>query len=433
MIQTDSAKCSATLNTTTSRNETPVAQPENYDATGNRERVARLRERGVDVWGPERVYVAADVPLENIEPGASIYLATLSGPELRIGRGSRIGISGHARVAGCQIGRGVELGAGTYEGGTFLDDAVVRGFAEIRPGTLLEEQVDSAHTVAFKNTILTATVVTGSLINYCDLFMSGGTSRSDHSEVGSGVIHFNFDPRGDKYGTLVGDVRGVLLRSAPVFVGGQCGLAGPLHIDFGSVIAAGSLVRRDVGPAVVHFENFETQQVADFDREIYLGLKRKFLTTAKLIGNLWALEAWYEQVRLPFADDYQKPLYRAAQGQARAHIAERIKRLEKIIGKLERSIEKSAASADSLLQKFHGEHRRLIECRGRIVEILSGGVPDSRAPAAFLGNYEQARHAQSHIDAVRKLDASAAEAAAGWLQQIAEHPVKLLDEMLRRA
>ncbi len=408
-----------------------MAHPENYDEIANRERIVRLRECGVDVWGPERVYVAADVPLENIEPGASICQATLSGAGLRIGRGSRIGTSGHARVADCQLGREVELGAGTYEGATFLDGAVVRGFAEIRPGTLLEEQVDAAHSVAFKNTILTATVVTGSLINYCDLFMSGGTSRSDHSEVGSGVIHFNFDPRGDKYGSLIGDARGVLLRSAPIFVGGQCGLVGPLHIDFGSVVAAGSVVRRDVPAGVVHFEKLENQQAGSFDREIYTGLKRKFLTTAKLIGNLRALDAWYEQVRLPFADDYQKPLYRAAQQQARAHVAERIQRLEKIIAKLERSIAKTTASGAEPLAKFHGEHRRLIECQPRIVEVLAR--PDSGAPApvAFLEQYETGRASIAHIDAVRRLDASAAEAAAGWLDQIAQEPVRLLDEMLR--
>jgi UDP-N-acetylglucosamine/UDP-N-acetylgalactosamine diphosphorylase len=408
-----------------------VAQLETYNETANRERVARLKESGVDVWGPERVYVAADVPLGNIEAGASIYQATLSGPGLRIGRGSRIGVSGHARVADCQIGRDVELGAGTYEGATFLDGAVVRGFAEIRGGTLLEEQADAAHTVAFKNTILTATVVTGSLINYCDLFMSGGTSRTDHSEVGSGVIHFNFDPRGDKYGSLIGDVRGVLLRSAPVFVGGQCGLVGPVHIDFGSVIAAGSLVRRDVGAGIVHFENFESQQVSDFDREIYTGLKRKFLTTAKLIGSLRALDAWYEKVRLPLADDYQRPLYRAAQQQARSHITERVQRLDKIIAKLERSLEKSAKLADSAVSKFHAEHRHLIERRGRILEVLSADAPDSTVPEAFARAYETQRRSQSHVDAVRKVDDAAAQAATAWLDRIAEEPVRLLAETLR--
>ena len=86
------------------------------------------------------------------------------------------------------------------------------------------------------------------MINFCDALLTGGTSRSDHSEIGSGAVHFNFDPRGDKWGSLFGDVRGVLLKSAPIFLGGQCGLVAPLHVDFGAVTAAGSIVRRDVGP-----------------------------------------------------------------------------------------------------------------------------------------------------------------------------------------
>ena len=260
-----------------------------YDEDANRQRVAELQSRGVDVWGPERVYVDADVNLDNLEPGSSIQQATLRGPELRIGRGTRIGASGHALIENCQIGRKVELGAGSYQGATILDETRIRGFAEIRPGTLIEEQVEAAHSVAFKNTVLTATVVTGSLINYCDIFMSGGASRDDHSEVGSGVVHFNFDPRGDKWSSLVGDVRGALLRSRPIFVGGQCGLVGPLHVDFGAVLAAGSVVRRDVAADRVQWETAESGVIEGFDAEIYTGLRRKFLATAppgrQLVGS----------------------------------------------------------------------------------------------------------------------------------------------------
>ena len=263
-----------------------MSRNEPYDETGNRERVAKLRDAGVDVWGPERVYVSADVKLETIQAGVAIHNATLAGEDLRIGRGTRIGASGHALVSNCQIGRDVELGAGSYEGATILDGARVRGYAELRPGTLLEEQTDTAHNVAFKNTVLTANVVTGSVINYCDVFMSGGTSRTNHSEVGSGVVHFNFDPRGDKWSSLIGGVTGVLLRSAPIFVGGQCGLVAPVQVDFGAVLAAGSVIRGDVGPERVHFESAENGVIEDFDAEIYAGLKRKFLATAKIVGNL---------------------------------------------------------------------------------------------------------------------------------------------------
>ena len=407
-----------------------MTHPEPYDAVGNRQRVFELRDRGVDVWGPEKVYVAADVPLENIEPGVVIRQANLGGPELQIGRGARIGVSGHAHVANCQIGRDVELGAGTYDTATILDGARVRGFAELRPGTLLEEQVEAAHSVAFKNTVLTATVVAGSLINYCDLFTSGGTSRTNHSEVGSGVVHFNFDPRGDKWGSLIGDVRGLLLRSAPIFVGGQCGLVAPLQVGFGSVTAAGSVVRGDVEDNRLHFENAEGRSIEDFDPEIYAGLRRKFLTTALLIGNLRALDRWYELVRLPFAEDYQKPLYRAAQQQCRIHIAERIERLQKVIDKLDRSITKSSESGDDRLIACQDEHRRLIEHREQIVAILTSEPESSPAPAEFLTPYEKARCALSHIDALRQVGDEATQSAAEWIYSVAREPAARLGELL---
>ena len=352
-----------------------------YDESANRQRVSKLQSRGVDVWGPERVYIDADVNLDNIEPGSSIHHATLRGPDLRIGRGTRIGATGHALIENCQIGRNVELGAGSYQGATILDEARIRGFAEVRPGTLIEEQVEAAHSVAFKNTVLAATVVTGSLINYCDIFMSGGTSRENHSEVGSGVIHFNFDPRGDKWSSLVGDARGVLLRSRPIFVGGQCGLVGPVHIDFGAVLAAGSDVRRDIAGERVQWEAAENRVIEGFDPEIYTGLRRKFLTTARLIGNLWALDAWYRAVRLPAAAAHEKPLYQAAREQLRLHVAERVKRLTKIIDKLERSIEKSSASGDTGLISCQAEHRLLIEKRRDLRDALTkapDGLPRPR-------------------------------------------------------
>ena len=103
-----------------------------YDDGGNRLRLARLSDRGVDVWGAERVYVSEEVPLENIEPGAALYDATLQGASTRVGAGSKIGVSGHARLSDCQVGCDVELGAGSFDGATFLDGAKMRGWAEAR-------------------------------------------------------------------------------------------------------------------------------------------------------------------------------------------------------------------------------------------------------------------------------------------------------------
>ncbi len=389
-----------------------------YDEAGNRERVAALRQKGVDIWGPERVYIADDVNLDWIAPGAEIRHASLKGRTLRIGHGARIGISGHALVKDCQIGRNVTLGAGTFQGATLLEGASVRGFAELRPGTLLEEETEAAHTVAFKNTILTAGCVTGSIINYCDVFMSGGTSRDDHCEVGSGAIHFNFDPRGDKWGSLIGDARGLLLRSAPVFVGGQCGIVGPAHIGFGAITAAGSVVRKNIGADIVSFESAGNVEIAGFDREIYAGLKRKFLATAKLIGNLWAFDRWYETIRLPHATDEERPFFEAARSQASIHINERVGRLAKIIKKLPRSIEKSTAGTDSKLQRYRDEHRMLTGCWPSLEALLSTAPESPAAPAAFVDGYREARASgKNHVAAVKSSDAGTAETAT-WLSQI---------------
>ena len=398
-----------------------------YDEGGNRLRIARLSDRGVNVWGSDRVYIADDVPIESIEPGATIYHATITGEKTFIGRGSKVGQSGHARVHDCQIGRDCEIGAGTYESATLLEGATVRGFAEVRPGTLLEEQVEAAHSVAFKNTILTATCVTGSILNFCDLFMSGGISRADHSEVGSGVVHFNFDPRQDKWGSLMGDARGVLLRSAPVFVGGQVGLVAPIHIDFGAVVAAGSIVRHDVSAGCVHFETARTQNVEGFDREVYTGLKRKLQTTAKLIGNLWALSTWYAIVRLPFADSDQTALYEAAREQIQRHIDERVKRINKVIRKLPRSLEKAG---DRMRADQRVEHTMLIERLSQIEgALIRPGT--AAAPESFLREYELARKGKSHVDSVRAVSEDAAGHASRWLAELAAAPGRRLESVFQ--
>ena len=401
-----------------------------YDDAGNRERIAHLAACGVDVWGPERVYVAADVPLGNIEAGSSLINVNLSGPDTRIGRGSRIGLSGLARVENCQIGRGVELGAGSYQNATLLDSARVRGFAEVREGTLLEEHVDVAHSVAFKNTVLTATVVTGSLINFCDIFMSGGTSRDDHSEVGSGAIHFNFDPRGDKWSSMLGDATGVLLRSAPVFIGGNSGVVGPVAVDYGAVVAAGSIVRRDIGPNCVHVEVMRSHETQPFDRERYGLLGRKFIQTARVVGNLHALDAWYEHVRLSSIADYQKPLYEAARRQIERHIAERARRIQKIVDKLDRSIKKWEQTPGDSGTRCINEHRLLIENQESIAKALVERGAVLPPPEDVVGTYQQHDATSSHVSRIRSLDDSTAAAFAEWLRTIATGAADRMRELV---
>jgi len=74
------------------------------------------------------------------------------------------------------------------------------------------------------------------------------TSRKNHSEIGSSYIHFNLLPTRTRLPlSLIGDVPGgVMHDQAPIFLGGQGGLVGPVRIAYGTVIPAGTIMRQDI-------------------------------------------------------------------------------------------------------------------------------------------------------------------------------------------
>jgi acetyltransferase-like isoleucine patch superfamily enzyme len=398
-----------------------------YDDHGNRDRVRVLSDRGVTVWGPERVFVGDDVQLDRICSGAVLMHATITGSNTFIGRGAQIGTSGLARIHDAQIGSDAALGAGTYENCVLLPGAKARGFAELRPGTVLEEDSEVGHNVGLKNTVFTVGAVAGSLINFCDVFLTGGSSRSDHSEVGSGAIHFNFDARGDKFGSLMGDATGCLLRSRRIFVGGNSGVVAPVHLAFGSVIAAGSIVRKDVAENQLS-SGHPPASSGNYDLDRYFDLSRKFITTADLVGNLHALRAWYEDIRLPYSGSGERPLYQAADAEFARHIQHRSKEVAKIIGKLENSLAKECMNSEDI--SFCEQHRMLLESRDRIQAFLVREEYPA-APQRLILDYERLRKTQNHVEAVRSLTEDASRAAALWLREIASRPHLEMEALFR--
>ncbi|MDA1236541.1 MAG: hypothetical protein O3A53_17285, partial [Acidobacteria bacterium] len=124
-------------------------------------------------------------------------------------------------------------------------------------------------------------------------------------------------------------------------------------------------------------------------------------------------------VRLAYADERLKPLYESARRHATDHINERVKRLEKIIAKLPRSLEKAEAPGQADLKDVRGQHRKLIENQKAIVELLRTAPEAPLAPERFLSEYEGARGTRSHVEAIQGLRAEAAGSAASWLSGIA--------------
>ena len=211
-----------------------------------------LEAQGVTVIDRRQTYLDDAVDISRICRGVVLYPGTrLVGARTFVGPGAKVGIEGPAVLEDTIIGENAEVASGYLKEAVMLRDTRVGSNAHIRVGTLLEEEASTAHAVGLKHTILMSFVTMGSLINFCDGLISGGRSRKEHTEVGSGFIHFNFTPRGqsgDKATpSLIGDVaHGVFLRQPRIFLGGLSGMVGPQKVGFGSLTVAGQVIRREV-------------------------------------------------------------------------------------------------------------------------------------------------------------------------------------------
>lgn len=388
-------------------------------------KVQALLARGVVIPHPGSVLVADDVDVQRIAPGVTIHPGCrLSGSRLSIGPDSELGAEAPAVVENCQLGRAVELKGGFFSGSTFLDQSNMGGGAHVRPGCLLEEESGGAHTVGLKQTILMPYTVLGSLVNFCDILMAGGTSRKNHGEVGSSYIHFNFTPHQDKAtASLVGDVpRGVMLDQAPNFLGGQGGLVGPARIGFGNILPAGTIWRGDAleDGNILSARPVRESAPRPYDPRIYRGVARIFAANLHYIGNLRALQAWYRQVRKSFmqGDPFARACYDGALSRIEECLAERIKRLQEFTAKLPTSI--------SALPQGHPE-RTVQEAVVAAWPDLATAVGQEPGPAVgeryrdiFLEALGKAKGGP-YLAVIPGLAVEQRRAGSAWLQSMVEH------------
>lgn len=269
--------------------------------------INELIRQGVRIPHPGMVHIADEVDIKRIAGDCVLHPGCrLTGRDLSIGPRCVLGDEAPLTLNNCQLGADVKISGGYAAESTFLDGASVGSSAHIRPGVLLEEKAQVAHAAGLKQTILLPRVVTGSLINFCDCLMAGGTGRGVHSEVGSSYIHFNYTPRGDKAtASLFGDVpRGVLLDQPPIFLGGQGGAVGPVRVDFGVFIPAGVILRRDVlaGQAAPKPGPDPATPLVNYPFGEYRSIDRIIRNCLVYAGNILALREWYGCVRTLFAN-----------------------------------------------------------------------------------------------------------------------------------
>jgi bifunctional UDP-N-acetylglucosamine pyrophosphorylase/glucosamine-1-phosphate N-acetyltransferase len=300
----------------------------------NSSKVKALIKKGVAIPNPDSIEIGNDVVLEKISgEGTVIYSGCkIYGNSTLILHGAKIGQEGPVTIDNCQVGPQVDLKGGFFRNAVFLKKASLGFGSYVREGTILEEEANVAHTVGLKQTILFPFVTLGSLINFCDCLMSGGTSLKNHSEVGSSYVHFNYTPNQDKATpSLIGDVpRGVMLNQLPIFLGGQGGLVGPCRLEFGTVIAAGSTYRKDeLKPGRLIFTAGGKGGSVPFIPGIHYDIKRKVLNNIVYIANLMALFQWYMHVRSLFnSRDFPDALYDGLVEKLSMAIDERITKLK---------------------------------------------------------------------------------------------------------
>lgn len=410
--------------------------------TGAKDLLAALQARGVIVHAPEAT-VVADVDPERIEPGVEIFPGTtIRGERTLLGAGTRLGLAGGGYFDSVATGRNVTLYGGYFHDAVFLDGVTLRGHAEARAGTLLEEGAEGGHHVGLKMTILMPFVVVGSLVNFCDALFAGGTSRRNHSEIGSTLALYNFTPWGDKFASLFGDVpRGVFLRSLPIFLGGQTQVVSPVKIGYGSVIAAGCAVRGNVPEERLYGEAAPSLDLP-FDRASTRRLPMALRNTAEYIANLWCLRHWYSRVRLPVAagDARLEQLYARAMEQLEAGIEERLQRLDNMMGRLANEGQRRGASGAG--DRRAAPSRRspsatlapLVERWPELRAILATEPPEPRPTpngkglAHIVAGFRAGRqkgHDLRYVDFIKGLSAEAVRDGQAHLQ-------RYIDGMLER-
>jgi bifunctional UDP-N-acetylglucosamine pyrophosphorylase / glucosamine-1-phosphate N-acetyltransferase len=388
-----------------------------------KQRVNLLMEKGVDIAAPATIQVGDEINSDRIS-GQKVTIhagCKLFGDKTLICDGAELGYEGAVTLKNCYVGPDVKLKGGFFENAVFLQQAEAGSGSHVRGGTILEEQASIAHTVGLKQTILFPYVTLGSLINFCDCLMAGGTNRKNHSEVGSSYIHFNYTPNQDKATpSLIGDVvHGVMLNQPPIFLGGQGGVVGPCRLAYGTIVAAGSICRKDVmeknhlvieGPPRSCRVPFKTGSFYHLHRQIGHNLN--------YIGNLYALKQWYRVIRNMFVGRrFPEPLLEGLNETLASGIAERIKQLKRLKDRVQTNL---SAGTAGVKERAFCEKWDAIEDALKEAQVFQG---DGAAMDQFceMVHKQIQQTGKEYLICIKSLAPEQIEIGIAWLQSIVDH------------
>lgn len=391
-------------------------------------KIEYLLKHGATIPMPSTVHIDGSVKPDRLSPDITIHPGCrITGEATSIGPGCALGEEGPVTLADCQLAGNVTLKGGSFSGAVMMRDVVFGPCAHVRETCLLEEGSACGHGVGLKQTILMPYVIIGSLVNFCDCFMAGGTDRKNHSEVGSSYVHFNYTPHQDKATpSLIGDVpRGVMLDQRPIFLGGQGGLVGPSRIEFGTIIAAGTICRKDIlepGRLVFGPAAHARGEIA-YDPVIYGDISRILANNFIYLGNLHALYQWYKHVRCLFiTDQFDKHCVEGAVRTLRSMLDERLKRLSGLADNVQRSIQAVRHRHHEILPAGHDIQTAFVRQWPRLAKRLgfdAGARVMADKRKSFVRDMKRTgKH--SCIAAVKALTPKAKLTGTLWLQSVVD-------------
>ena len=199
------------------------------------------------------------------------------------------------------------------------------------------------------------------------------------------------------------------------------GLVGPCRLEYGTVIAAGTINRKEeLRPGRLIFGGGGRSGNVPFAAGHYHGLERILANNIIYLANLTALGQWYDQVRSLFvSNDFPQTLLEGLQDKLQMAVDERIVRLSELIHKLvEQETEgKENSSESSSLQKGHvgwlpelesflRENRNRVGERAlkdRFLEIIRTEID---------------QNGKQYLRVIKGLSQEASETGTRWLQGI---------------
>lgn len=192
-----------------------------------RRNAGQLMDQGVVIIDPRATYIEDKV---DIGPGSVIY------PGVMIKGPSQLGpfcvVEPQAMLIRCQLGKGVEVKAGSYLQDSRIGDYAQLGpYAHIRPGTEIGVEAKVGNFVELKKVKL------GNRAKASHLTYLGDAEIGENTNIGCGTITCNYALDRKKYKTIVGK---------DVFVGSDTQFVAPVEIGDGAVIASGSTITENV-------------------------------------------------------------------------------------------------------------------------------------------------------------------------------------------